>query len=138
VAEALILDAEAINALARPNERGALYERALSILMIAGERRALIRVPAPVLAEVCRGARFDAAIDHLLNGKGILVQDLTRSIAQRAGALLARAKMSSQHAVDAFVAASALEFDAAVVATADSVDMQQLLAPHPQVEIFRI
>jgi predicted nucleic acid-binding protein len=138
VAEALILDSEAIHALARPSERAVLYERALSILMAAHERKALIRVPAPVLAEVCRGPRFDAPVDHLLNGRGVLVHDLTRPIAQRAGGLLAKAKMSSKHAIDAFVAATALEFDQAVIATGDPSDMQQLLASHPQIEIFRI
>lgn len=76
---------EAINAFVRATERGALAERARAILQVAYERRALGRLPAPVLAEVCRGPHFDATIDRLLNGRGIQVLTLTRGIAQRAG-----------------------------------------------------
>jgi len=52
VARTLILDAEAIHALARPRERGALAERARAILQVAREEGGVVRVPAPVLAEV--------------------------------------------------------------------------------------
>ena len=78
MAEALILDSEAVNALAHATERAVLAERSRAILQIAHERRALVRVPAPVLAEVCRGPRFDAAIERLLNGRGIGVCALTQ------------------------------------------------------------
>ncbi len=138
MAEALILDSEAVNALARPSERAALAERSRAILQVAHERRALVRVPAAVLAEVCRGARFDAAVDHLLKDRGILVCDLTRAIAQRAGGLLTKAKLSSGHAVDAFVVATALEFDAAVIATGDPSDIRRLAGAHRQVRVFPI
>jgi predicted nucleic acid-binding protein len=138
VAEALILDAEAVHALARASQLAALAERARAILSIAYERRALVRVPAPVLAEVCRGPRFDAAVDQLLKGHGILVRDLTRSTAQRAGALLASAKLASAHAVDAFVVATALEFDRAVIATGDPDDIRRLAAPFRQVSVFAV
>lgn len=138
LAEALILDSEAVHSLARATERGALAERARAILAVAFERRALVRVPAAVLAEVCRGPRFDAAVDHLLTDRGIAVCDLTRSMAQRAGALLSRAKLSSRHAVDAFVVATALEFDAAVIATGDPGDVRRLAAPYRQLRVFPI
>ncbi len=138
MAEALILDSEAVNALARAGERGVLTERARAILAVAHERRALVRVPAPVLGEVCRGPRFDAAVDHLLNGRGIVVHDLTRAIAQRAGSLLAKARLASAHAVDAFVVATALEFDRAVVATGDPDDIRRLAASHRRVRVFAL
>ena len=138
MAEALILDSEAVNALARAGERGVLAERARAILAVAHERRALVRVPAPVLGEVCRGPRFDAAVDHLLNGRGIVVHDLTRAIAQRAGALLAKARLASAHAVDAFVVATALEFDRAVVATGDPDDIRRLAARHRRLRVFAL
>ena len=89
MAETLILDAEAVNAFAHAAERGALAERARAILTVAHERRALVRVPTPVLSEVCRGPRYDSAINHLLTARGIGVWDLTRSVAQHAGHLLA-------------------------------------------------
>jgi predicted nucleic acid-binding protein len=138
LAEALILDSEAVHALARATERRVLAERARAILLVAHERRALVRIPAPVLAEVCRGPRFDAAVDRLLNGRGINVCDLTRSIAKRAGGLLSKAGLPSSHAVDAFVVATALEFDTAVIATGDSRDIKRLAAHHRRLRVFAL
>lgn len=102
-AEALILDSGALNALAKRIERGILADRARAILEVAMQRGGLVRVPALVLAEVCRAPRFDAAVNHVLSSRGVRVENLTESIARRAGALLAKAKLSSTHAVDAFV-----------------------------------
>jgi predicted nucleic acid-binding protein len=138
MAEALILDSEALNALAHPTERGALAERARAILTAAYERRALVRVPAPVLAEVCRGPRFDAAVNHILDNNGISVFDVTRDVAQRAGGLLAKAKLASEHAVDAFVVSTALEFDSAVIATGDPKDIKRLLGSNRKVRVFAL
>lgn len=138
MAEALILDAEAVNALAHATERAVLGERSRAILQVAYERRALVRLAAPVLAEVCRGPRFDAAIERVLNDRGIGVCGLTQSIAQRAGGLLAKAKLSSAHAVDAFVVATALDFDGAVIATGDPGDIRRLSSAHRQVKIFAL
>jgi predicted nucleic acid-binding protein len=138
MAEALILDAEAVNALARPEDRKVLTSRAAAILQVAYDRRALIRVPAPVLAEVCRGGPYDAPINRLLAGPGVGVFDLTRTVAQRAGQLLARRKLASDHAIDAFVVATALEFDAAVIATGDPTDIRRLAAPFRQIGILAL
>lgn len=138
MAEALILDAEAVNALAHASQRGALLGRTRAILAVAHERRALVRVPAPVLAEVCRGPRFDAAIDRLLGARGIGVSELTHGIARRAGHLLARGKLSSARAVDAFVVATALSFDAAVIATGDAEDIERLAAPYRALRVFAL
>jgi predicted nucleic acid-binding protein len=138
MAETLILDSEAVHALARAAERGVLAERARAILAVAHEKRALVRVPAPVLSEVCRGPRYDSAINHLLNARGIGVSDLTRSIAQRAGHLLARLKLTSAHAIDAFVVATSLQFDAAVIATGDPDDIQRLASPFRHVRVFAL
>jgi predicted nucleic acid-binding protein len=138
VAGTLILDAEAVNALARAHERGALAERARAILQVAYEEGALVRVPAPVLAEVCRGGAFDAPIGKLLNGRGIHVVDLTDRVARRAGGLLARAGLGSAHAVDAFVVATALEFGLAAIATGDPDDMKRLAKNAPNLRIVAI
>jgi hypothetical protein len=138
VARTLILDSEALNALARARERPALALRARAILAVAHEERALVRVPAPVLAEVCRGGARDAPIDHVLNDRGIIVAPLTESIARRAGALLARTKLSSAHAVDAFVVATAIELGPAIVATHDPVDMKRLAASFGDVRVVTI
>lgn len=138
MAEALILDSEALNALANPAERGALSLRARAIARIAHERGVWLRVPAPVLAEVCRGSRFDAAVNQLLNREAICVAELTREIAQTAGALLAKARMSSANAIDAFVVATALEFEKSVIATGDTRDIRRLSAPYPQVSLMQL
>ncbi len=138
MAETLILDSEAVNALAYAATRGVLADRARAILTVAHEKGALVRVPAPVLSEVCRGSRYDPAINHLLNARGIGVSDLTRSIAQRAGHLLARLKLSSAHAIDAFVVATALQFDTAVIVTSDPNDIQRLASPFRNVRVFAL
>ena len=138
MAEALILDSEALNALANPGTRGSLTVRARAIAQVAYERGALLRVPAPVLAEVCRGSRFDAAVNVVLNRGAIVVTDLTREISQRAGALLARARMSSGNAIDAFVVATALEFDTAVIASGDAADLSRLAAPYRQISLMQL
>jgi len=138
MAEALILDSEAINALAQPITRRVLAERAAAILRVAHQRRALIRVPAPVLAEVCRGARHDSAVNHLLNNPGVRVVELDRATAQQAGQMLARLKLSSAHAIDAFLVATALQFDTAVIATGDPDDIRRLAAPFPTIGIFAL
>ncbi len=138
MAEALILDSEAVNALAHAASRGVLAERARAVLTVAHEKRALVRIPVPVLAEVCRGPRFDSAIEHLVAARGIGIHDLTRVIAQRAGHLLAKAKLSSEHAVDAFVVSTALEFDVAVIATGDPTDIRRLAARFGRVRVFAI
>jgi predicted nucleic acid-binding protein len=138
VAEALILDSEALNALANATTRSSLVLRARAIARIAYERGVLLRVPAPVLAEVCRGSRFDAAVNQLLKREAIRVTDLTRDIAQRAGALLGKARMSSSNAIDAFVVATALEFDASVIATGDVKDLKRLSAPYRQVSLLQL
>ncbi len=138
MAEALILDSEALNALARASVRGALAHRARAILHVAHEKRALVRVPAPVLAEVCRGDARDGPVNLVLNGTGIGVVDLTARIARRAGTLLAKRRMGSEHAVDAFVVATALEFAGSVIATGDPDDIGRLASGHAQVRVFPI
>jgi hypothetical protein len=138
MAEALILDSEAVNALAQPKTRRVLAERAATILRVAHNKRALIRVPAPVLADVSRGVRYDSAINHLLNNPGVRVVELDRVAAQQAGQMLARLKLSSAHAIDAFVVAIALQFDTALIATADPADIRRLAAPFPKLGVFAL
>lgn len=135
---ALILDAEALNALANPTTRRALFDRARAILTAAHEIRALVRVPAPVLAEVYRGPRFDASIDRVLTDRGIATVDLTPAIARSAGHLLQGARLSSAHAVDAFVVATALTFPRAVIATGDPDDIGRLAARNTRVTVLSL
>lgn len=105
---------------------------------MAYEEHALVRVPAVVLAEVCRGGARDAPIDRLLKDRGIGLVPLTATIARRAGALLARAKLSSAHAVDAFVVATAAELGPAIIATHDAGDIRRLTASLRDVRVVTI
>jgi hypothetical protein len=74
----------------------------------------------------------------VLNGRGIVVVDLTANTARRAGALLARAHLGSVHAVDAFVVATAIEFASAVIATGDPEDIGRLADGVRNVSVFAI
>lgn len=134
----LILDAEALHALAQHRARRALFERARAILTAAHEMRALVRVPAPILAELYRGARFDPAIDRVLTDKGIKTMDLTPEIARSAGHLLAQANLSSAYAVDAFVVATALTFPRAIIATGDPDDITRLAGGHTRLTVLAL
>jgi predicted nucleic acid-binding protein len=138
MAQALILDCEALSALAFATQRSVAARRARAILQVAYEEHALVRVPAPVLAEVYRGGDRDAPVDRVVNDRGIEVVDLTRTMAKRAGALLSRARLGSAHAVDAFVIATALAFSSAVIATHDPDDFRRLAAGQPTLRIFAI
>ena len=136
MAEALILDSEALNALANPGERGALALRMRAVLQIARDHSAVVRVPAPVLAEVCRSPKLDAAVNRVLGMKGIVVAELTERIARRAGHLLARARLASDHAVDAFVVATALDFPDSLIATGDVAESKGWLPGSSRSERF--
>lgn len=46
--------------------------------------------------------------------------------------------MPSRHANDAFVVATALEFDTAVIATADVDDLKRLSGPYRQIALLYI
>jgi len=136
--EALVLDSEALNALANARERGAQSLRARAILSLAHASKMRVVVPSPVLAEVCRGLARDAAVLRLLTGHGMRVIDLNAAISRRAGALLERAKLGSTHAVDAFVVATALQFENATVATSDPKDLRRLASGFPQVRLLAL
>lgn len=138
MAETLILDSEALNVLARPKARGVNADRARGILLVAYERGALVRVPAPVLAEVYRGPRFDPALDHLLNGRGLSVVSLTSDIARVAGHLLSKRRLGSAHAVDALVVATAMAFGSAVIATGDPKDLKRLIGSNQRVSLHAV
>jgi hypothetical protein len=46
--------------------------------------------------------------------------------------------MSSANAVDAFVVATALEFDAAVIASGDPTDLARLAAPYRLISLMHL
>src|SRR4051794_19441888 len=103
--EYVVLDSEAVSALAYPRERGASARRAQAVLVAAERRSALIRVPAAVLVEVYRGGRRDAAIDRVVNVPERVVA-IDARVARLAGRMLGRHRLDSRHAVDAVVVAT--------------------------------
>jgi hypothetical protein len=77
-------------------------------------------------------------VNRVLNGRGIVVVELVANAARRAGALLARARLGSAHAVDAFVVATAIEFGSAVIATCDPDDIGRLSVDLRDVRVFSL
>lgn len=123
VARVLILDSEAVSALAE--KRQGMAER----LTAAQQADHRVLIPAVVLAEVATGAPTDAAIWHVL--RRIPTLDLPEGVAMRAGALRARAERVRRKkrdlTVDAIVAATAVELAPSVVLTADKADLEVLV-----------
>lgn len=65
------------------------------------------------------------AVDRVL--RRLPVVDTDRTVATRAGDLLGRNGLDSRHAVDAFVAATALRAGPAIVLTGDPDDLKRLV-----------
>ena len=123
MARVLILDSEAVSALAQRRE--GMAER----LAAAQQADHRVLIPSVVLAEVATGAPSDAAIWHVL-GK-IPTLDLPQGVSMRAGALRARAdrvrRKKRDLTVDAIVAATAVELAPSVVLTGDQLDLELLV-----------
>src|SRR5438128_1508968 len=102
----VVLDAEAVSALARPDERGVAARRAQAIVAVAEQLSAPIRIPAAVLVEVYRGGPRDAAVDRVANVADRVIP-IDAEIARLAGRMLGRRRLDSRHAVDALVVATA-------------------------------
>lgn len=123
MARTLILDAEAVSALAE--RRMGMAER----LAAAQQADHRVLIPSVVLAEVATELPTDAAIWHVLSK--IPTVDLTGSVAMRAGALRARAakvrRKQRDLTVDAIVAATAVELAPSVVITDDQSDLTLLV-----------
>ncbi|MFV0257651.1 MAG: type II toxin-antitoxin system VapC family toxin [Acidimicrobiales bacterium] len=134
MARLLILDAEAVSALANPTDRGATRLRAAAITSRSRQDNATIAVPLPVLAETYRGTGPDASIDRLVNL--LEVVPLTLPIARLAGQLRATAGRGS--AVDAMVVATAVRLGGALITTADKTDLTSLAQNHPNMKIWSL
>ncbi len=130
----VVLDSEAVSALAAPKERAAAARRAQAVLTEAARRNALVRIPAAVLTEVYRGSRRDAGVDRVA-GHGNRVVPVDHRIARTAGGLLGRGSLDSCHTVDASVVATAVRLGGAVIATGDAEDIRSLARDRPNVVV---
>lgn len=117
----LVLDGEGVSKLASGDGRVRGY------LEAARARRARVAVSAITLAEVLRGDARDAAAHHVISR--ITVVPVSAEIARRAGELLGKTGLSGHRcAIDAVVAATALEMERPVVLlTSDPDDLTKLV-----------
>jgi predicted nucleic acid-binding protein len=120
-AGALVLDAEGLFKLAAGDARTRGY------LDSACHRGARVAVSAITLTETLRGGSRDAAVHRVL--ARIIVMSVTEAIARRAGELLGATGLSGHRcAIDAAVAATALEMERPVVLlTSDPDDLNKLV-----------
>jgi predicted nucleic acid-binding protein len=117
----LVLDCEGLVKLAAGDQR------ARAFLESARERRARVVVSAVTLTEVLRGGPRDAPLHQVLSR--ITVQPVSPELGRRAGELLGSTGLSGHRcAVDAIVAATALEVARPVVLlTSDPDDLNRLV-----------
>lgn len=134
----LVLDSEALSALARPHEDLQRHQLVRAALRSAHQRNFPVRVPSAVLVELYRGGGTDAAIDSVLARGFAQVVTTGARTARVAGHLLAAAGAGSELAFDALVVATAIRFGGGVVLTHDPDDMKRLVAGHPGISIAAI
>ena len=96
----MVLDNEGVSKAATDR---AMYVR----LKVAYEEGHRVVTSAAVLAEILCGETRDAGVHRVLARVG--VEPVTETIGQRAGHLIGAARMSSGQAVDAMVAATAVQ-----------------------------
>lgn len=96
----MVLDNEGVSKAATDR---AMYVR----LKVAYQEGHRVVTSAAILAEILRGGSRDAAVHQVLARVG--VEPVSEAIGQRAGHLIGAAGMSSGQAVDAMVAATAIE-----------------------------
>lgn len=135
---ALILDAEALSALANPRADLQRHARVRAAMRSAARRGEPVRVPSAVLVEVYRGHGHDEPMDRELGRGFARVITTGARIARHAGHLLAGAGRGSEMDVDALVVATAIRLGGGLVLTHDPDDLQLLAANHPSVRIAGI
>ncbi len=100
VAGVMVLDNEGVSKAATDR---VMYVR----LKVAHDDGHRVVTSAAVLAEALRGGSRDAQVHRVLSR--VVVEPVSEVIGQRAGHLIGAAKLSSEQAVDAMVAATAIE-----------------------------
>lgn len=134
-ARCLILDAEALSRLATGSPRRQVPILAALKALVRGDGELV--TSSAVLTELLRG-KHDASIWSTIKRLRITTMPVDDRIAARSGRLLAKARMKSEHAIDAFVAATAETRTPAIVLTGDEADLLRLTAPLPDVIVSKI
>jgi predicted nucleic acid-binding protein len=135
---ALILDSEALSALARPRSAPGRHELVRAAMRSAQRRREPVRVPAVTLLELYRGSGTDEVIDVELGRGYAKVITTGIRIARIAGHLLGSIGGASDLAVDALVVATAIRLGGGLILTHDPSDLQRLAADHPNVRVVAV
>jgi predicted nucleic acid-binding protein len=131
----VVLDAEALVALAERNGRRSLEVRAA--LRAAARLHREVVVPSVILAELYRGPRHNSLVDACLSREtGIRVRDTDRSLARIVGGVLAAAQVGSAYLADAHVIATAVELGGGLALTTDAEDLGRLAASYRSVTVI--
>lgn len=134
----LVLDSEAMSALAGPNSAA---KRQVRRNMEAAARSSCpVVVPTVVLAELYRAPSRNALIDSCLSRErgGVQLRDTDRHMARLVGRVLSEAHAGSELLVDAHVVATAVEGGGGVVVTGDPRDLRRLGAAFRSVTVEAI
>lgn len=134
----LVLDSEALSALARPDADRERHARVRAAMRSAHGRNSPVRIPTAVLIELYRGKGFDEPIDRVLAQGFARVITTGARVARIAGHLLADVGAGSEMAVDALVVATAVRLGGGIVLTHDPIDLTRLAANHPNVVVAGI
>jgi predicted nucleic acid-binding protein len=131
----VVLDAEALAALAGPPGRRNLEVRAA--LRAAARLHREVVVPSVILAELYRGPRKNPIVDACLSREtGIWLRDTDRALAKIVGGVLAAAQAGSEHLADAHVIATAVELGGGIALTVDAEDLSRLAASYRNVLVI--
>lgn len=134
----LVLDSEALSALARPRQSPQRHQQVRAALRAAARSGVAVRVPAAVLLELYRGAGTDEPIDQELGRGYARVVTTGLRIARIAGHLLSEVGRGSELAVDALVVATAIRLGGGLILTHDPSDLELLAADHPNVRVVPV
>ncbi|MEA2827180.1 MAG: hypothetical protein QOG43_1619 [Actinomycetota bacterium] len=130
---ALVLDSEAIAALARGGEQERTVRAALTAA--AGTATEVV-VPAAALAELYRGVAGDQAIDACLGAEGgIAVIPTDRPLARRIGKILADAGRATEDHADGSVVAVCAAAGGGLILTGDPRKVTELCGRTPSIVV---
>jgi predicted nucleic acid-binding protein len=130
---ALVLDSEAIAALARGGEQERTVRAALTA---AADTATEVVVPAAALAELYRGVAGDQAIDACLGADGgIAVIPTDRPLARRIGKILADAGRATEDHADGSVVAVCAAAGGGLILTGDPRKVTELCGRTPSIVV---
>ncbi|MEA2901226.1 MAG: hypothetical protein QOH36_1113 [Actinomycetota bacterium] len=131
--KALVLDSEAIAALARGGEQERTVRAALTA---AADTSTEVVVPAAALAELYRGVAGDQAIDACLGAEGgIAVIPTDRPLARRIGKILADAGRATEDHADGSVVAVCAAAGGGLILTGDPRKVTELCGRTPTIVV---